>query len=222
MNHLELISTQALYKAAKEIYARTPEALTWHQKLVSVWRPFYAPFDALLKWIPEHSSLLDIGCGTGCFLFLALKSRRVRHAIGVDVSASSLALARKVNPFSEQQVEFHIGKAIEPGWLTSVQVVSVIDALHHIPALERTSFLAQLASDCQAGTRLIIKDLDPKPRWKAWANTATDYLSTRSRVSYCGLSEVAHFFEQRGWKTLESSRLDKHVWNHYAWVGEKC
>ncbi|MBI1784627.1 glycosyltransferase [Candidatus Sumerlaeota bacterium] len=49
--------------------------------------------------IPEHASVLDIGCGNGRIL----GSLKVRRGVGIDYSAAAIELARLANP----HLEFH-------------------------------------------------------------------------------------------------------------------
>ena len=106
--------------------------------------------------------------------------------------------------------------------LKEVDVVTCIDLLHHIPPEARHMFLQELLSNMKTGQQLIIKDLDPLPRWKAVANNITDYISTRSIVHYIGLSPLSAVLEANNFHVGVKKRLDKHVWNHYVVVAHKC
>ncbi len=55
---------------------------------------------------------LDDGCGSGRYSF-ALKSLGCAHVQGIDISPDSVALARKMSPFSPQEVEFTQGSVLK-------------------------------------------------------------------------------------------------------------
>ena len=50
--------------------------------------------------IPEESSVLDIGCGTGLLAF-ALREHKNCRVVGLDLSLRMLEFARKTNPFPD-------------------------------------------------------------------------------------------------------------------------
>jgi 2-polyprenyl-3-methyl-5-hydroxy-6-metoxy-1,4-benzoquinol methylase len=218
----EMPDPKALSQTLATIYARAESKtgpLAWKQRLTSVWRPLYAPFEVLLSWVPEGAEILDIGCGSGAFLFLANAVRHASPTYGIDVNAASIALANAAN--IDPALHFEARLEAEPARLASAGVVTLLDVLHHVPAAVRPRLLADIMTPIRPGARLIIKDLDPKPLWRALANRLTDYASTRSRVSYISQREVEDAFTRAGFRILYSARLHKHVWSHYAVVGEK-
>ena len=53
-----------------------------------------------LNLIPERSSVLDIGCGTGQ-LCVELKAKKDCRVVGIDLSLRMLDFARKFNPYDD-------------------------------------------------------------------------------------------------------------------------
>jgi hypothetical protein len=90
-----------------------------------------------------------------------------------------------------------------------------------VPAAEKLPLLQRIFDHARSGTVVILKDLDPRPRWRALANRVTDYLSTRSRVDYMARTEVEAFFYKNGLEILYSRRWPKQVWSHYLVVGRR-
>jgi len=193
--------------------------LTWHQKLTSVWRPHYAPFAELLEWIPDGATMLDIGCGSGAFLFLCDEFRSLNRGVGIDANPDSISLARGV--LSSRNLRFRVGSELPPDVFVDVTVVTMIDVLHHVPRAAKDQFLTTTLGTLQSGCRVVIKDLDPLPRWMANANRITDYLSTRSMVDYIGRSEIERRLTASGFDVISSQDLRKHVWSHYLVVGQR-
>jgi SAM-dependent methyltransferase len=60
---------------------------------------YYPIWKAVLDFIPERNSILDIGCGTGQFAQMVIENGR--KCIGVDFSDVALKQAKKFNPESE-------------------------------------------------------------------------------------------------------------------------
>lgn len=211
-------SARVLYSSAKRIYAQG-KRLTFQEKVTTVYRPLYAPFGAILEWIPSRSSLLDIGCGSGTFLLLAREVRDLSESYGFDTKIRSLEIAEAANTFPN--VQFTSDENSLDSLISRSQVITCIDLLHHVPAQERFGFLNRLLDHTQKGQTIIIKDLDPSTRWKGLANSITDFLSTRSRVSYLGMNELGSWLSSNSMKIRTAERLDKHIWSHYLIVSER-
>jgi 2-polyprenyl-3-methyl-5-hydroxy-6-metoxy-1,4-benzoquinol methylase len=172
-----------------------------------------------MKWIPRSARLLDIGCGTGSFLLLANCKISLQIGVGIDQSQKSIHLAQAAN--TSPSIRFLVAEQIPEAFLADCNLVSMIDVLHHVRQDRKPEMLKQVAKKTKPGTRIIIKDLDPFPRWKAFSNRITDYLSTQSKVDYVALNELARFFCDQGFRIIEKRRLDKHIWSHYLLVVDK-
>lgn len=214
----KVLTPRLLSQLAAEIYAHAGK-LSFHQKLVSVYRPHYGPFVEILNFIKPESFVLDIGCGTGCFLLLASQLRNLSDGIGIDQNSKSISLAQKVN--QNPKLQFLRINQIPENFYSKADIITFIDVFHHIPSQDKTLILETVCKNMRSGSRLIIKDLDPKPWWKALANRITDYVSTRSRVNYISQDNLTNLLQNNGYKIEESIRLDKHVWSHYLVVADK-
>jgi 2-polyprenyl-3-methyl-5-hydroxy-6-metoxy-1,4-benzoquinol methylase len=217
---METVTTSAseLSQIAKQIYGRAL-GLSFRQKILSIYRPQYAPFHEAIKWIPRSARLLDIGCGTGSFLLLADRKISLQCGVGIDQNQKSICLAQAAN--TSPSIQFIVAEQIPEEFLAHSNLISLIDVLHHIPQERKMGVLKQVVEKTKPGTRVIIKDLDPFPRWKAFANRITDYLSTQSKVDYVALNQLVRLFSAKGFKIIEQRRLDKHIWSHYLLVVDK-
>jgi magnesium-protoporphyrin O-methyltransferase len=89
--------------------------------------------DLLLSWLPQDlrgARLLDAGCGTGALAVAA--ARRGAEVVGVDVSASLVALARERAPadLAPGSVAFESGDMLDPR-LGRFDAVVAMDSLIH-------------------------------------------------------------------------------------------
>ena len=199
--------------------ARHGRRLSWHERLTSVFRPLYAPFGALLQWVPARARVLDVGCGSGAFLFLANEVKGLGASFGIDSNAKSIALAQAA--CNSSHLKFVVGVEVRPEILQNSSVVALIDVLHHVPENEKQPFLRRLLQGMSNRALVLVKDLDPEPAWKALANRITDYLSTRSAVSYLSKHQVEEILSEEGFDILSSARLDDMIWSHFLVVGQK-
>jgi len=78
-------------RISKQSYTNGPFLLRKMQH----WRPHICPFEVLVRFVPQGCSLLDVGCGSGLFIFLLLGLDRDIRAVGIDSSSQALAMARR-------------------------------------------------------------------------------------------------------------------------------
>ena len=74
------------------MYGRVFAALGVPRRTILKYRPFICPFEELLPYVPDGSSVFDIGCGCGLFLLaLAFADKRI-SGVGVDVASEAVRL----------------------------------------------------------------------------------------------------------------------------------
>jgi 2-polyprenyl-3-methyl-5-hydroxy-6-metoxy-1,4-benzoquinol methylase len=207
-----------LTEICRQIYAKGPP-LKLQQKLTTVYRPLYGAVDRVLACIPRGSRLLDIGCGTGTLLYLASALKQLEAGYGFDTKRESIEVARRV----EVEVPVHFTCAEEvPGEIVAgCNVIALVDLLHHVPAEQKGPLLDRVLRHAGPGALLIVKDVDSRPRWRAFANRITDFLSTRSFVHYISPTELRARLERGGFEIVHSDRWYNYVWCEYLVVGRK-
>lgn len=80
------------YLDAKAMSEKTSDPLM-RDLLLKYWDQ--NPFSMVMQWVPEHSEVLELGCGVGgLYRFI---SNRVKSYLGVDSSFQSILIARSLN-----------------------------------------------------------------------------------------------------------------------------
>jgi len=215
IDHIQLIDD------LKQIYAKLIPKMSLRQKFVTIYRPLYAPVKEILQFLDPHSSVLEVGCGTGPILQLINKHCKIRHGLGIDIDRRAIDLAKNVNSYENLQFEARNLYDIDKKALRSFNLFLCFDILHHIPKKEKMVFLNYLTDSMKKKDRLILKDLDEKPFYKSFANRITDFISSRSFVSYEHADTLVAFFEKKGLKVLAIIRPEKWIWSHYVIVVQK-
>jgi 2-polyprenyl-3-methyl-5-hydroxy-6-metoxy-1,4-benzoquinol methylase len=189
--------------------------------MISIYRPYYCPAGEVLQQVPRGCKVLEIGCGSGPMLFLLREFRQISHGRGVDSNAEAIAVAREAN--DDPALQFDVRDALELSReaFEEFDTILCFDLLHHIPPHDKATFLTRLIERMKPGSHLIVKDLDSRPRRKAFTNRVTDYLSTRSRVSYWRRSELIGFFHSHGLSVQHDADLADWAWSHYVVIAKK-
>jgi SAM-dependent methyltransferase len=159
-----------------------------------------SPMLRVLREVPPHASLLDIGAGHGAFAVLA----QPRRVVAVEPDA------RKVRRISS--IDFVIG--FDDVITGTFDAISIIDVLYKIPLDQWDALLLRCRSRLRAGGVLIIKEQDSTARFKNGWNAIQE-----RGASALGLTlgesftyESPTIFKQRlnhlGFADVQSKRVD--------------
>ncbi len=87
--------------------------------------------DLCAQWIPDNACVLDVGCGSGEFLS-ALQKRKPIRALGIDISAPAIELAR-ARGIDARVVDV----ARDPIVISErVDIVTLFEVIEHLPNSE--------------------------------------------------------------------------------------
>lgn len=210
-----------LTRHLEEIYRDVTPTLSFRDKFTTIYRPLYAPVFEIMAYIDSHSSVLDIGCGTGGILFLLQKECRLQHGCGTDINEKAIQIARRTNRAPNLEFETGTFDQLNRMTLKTYNTFLCFDVFHHIRQREQAHFLDSLVAAMKENDLLIVKDLDKDPWYKSVANTITDFISSRSFVSYESMPELVDYFRDNGLTVLTAKRLDSWIWSHFLIVVQK-
>ena len=110
--------------------------------------------DFVLSVVPnESASVLEIGCGTGCFT--RRLARRARRVTAIDVSPEMVAIARR--RAAAANIEYHVGDLFDmASGLGTFDCVVTLQTFHHLPAEAGAECLKRCVAP---GGLLILHDL---------------------------------------------------------------
>lgn len=153
-------------------------------------RPFICPFEDLLEAVPFDAEALDIGCGSGFWLYLVWLQKNPKHITGIDPSRTKIKSAR--HAFLTIPIPSSFLVQSDPYlWPTKeYDVVSMIDVLHHIPPAFQERFFRQAVSRVGDGGVLIYKDMCCRPLWKAIFNQMHDLIFARQWIYHVDIKKV--------------------------------
>lgn len=145
------------------------------------WR--LCPFEKIESQLPREGTIVDVGCGFGMFAnYLKVKSNN-RVVLGFDKSSRRIEAAKaSIRPGGN--IEFFNEEA-DLKKFSNLSGVVMTDFLHHVNYEYQERLLRDTFSALAEGGRLVILDLDTKPRWKYLMVKAIDrVLNPRQEICY--------------------------------------
>lgn len=170
-------TTESLRRETVRRYAAVHPAARWSLPLK--WR--LGRFDVIERLVPREGRVVDLGCGTGCFLtYLALASEK-RACVGVDISDRKLAVAREATR-GLWSVSFHLHNlfSYRP---EDAACVTILDTLHYFDPAAQAAALENCAKHLAPGGALILRNIDREPRWTFRWNYAHEWAMTRVQLT---------------------------------------
>ncbi len=206
----------------REWHRRELASLAWSmyrgttavRRLHMLLRPFNCPFERLMDFVPEESSILDVGCGAGAFLGLLAATGRRIHGVGFDKSAVAIHDAHAMADCIKARgcvANLRFDRIdVESAWPEGpFDVVSMIDVIHHVPVHARRAVFEMAHASLRPGGQMIYKDIADRPRWRAEANRLHDLLMSREWITYTPLRDIQIWAEQTQMKVQPSERINR-------------
>lgn len=164
------------------------------------------PFAAVEEEVPKTGSVLDLGCGHGLLSLYISATGPERRVQGVDVDAA------KVREATAAASAFHSVSFVEAsdgGWRPqpdeSWDAIVIVDMLYLLGSVAAFELLATAAAALCPGGRLVIKEIDFRPRWKYQLAVLQERMATRvarvtqgEMVDFLAPSGVARVLQDAG------------------------
>jgi len=189
-------------------------------------RPYICPFEELTKSIPEGSTILDIGCGSGLFLGWLAAHGRIGKGIGVEPNPAALVAAgamrrRLAELGSSVELDFRRVES-EQDWPDGqFDVVSSVDVMHHVSLDARRAFFERAVALVRPGGTLLYKDMAPRPRLFALWNQMHDLVMAREWIRLQPIKVVEGWAESSGLRLERSEALHRVFYSHELRVWTK-
>jgi cyclopropane fatty-acyl-phospholipid synthase-like methyltransferase len=158
---------------ALDLYRGLPAPVRLHTRI----RSWTCPMGRVLERVPGEGRLLEVGCGHGLFANAAALSHPGLEVLGVDPDPRKIRWAEKTVG-ARRNVRFRTQELAAVGE-RGFDVAAVLDVLYLVPRSAWPSFLAGLRERLRPGGRLLLKEVEPEPRWKFYRCVAQEALSVR-------------------------------------------
>jgi 2-polyprenyl-3-methyl-5-hydroxy-6-metoxy-1,4-benzoquinol methylase len=210
----------------------SPLPVIW--RLHQVGRSFLSPLIAVLNHVPRTSQpdrapvLVDLGCGHGIFLALAKHERPDLDLIGIDLSESKIASARKAFEAAGLDASRLAVKDIadfDPG---SADAITILDVLYLVPIDQWDGILDKCYAALKPSGALLVKEMNRNKKFKFQVLCLEEtlavkvlHLTTGNNFTFPPPGEIRARLEKAGF-TVEQIPLDRgyHV-PHMLWIARK-
>jgi 2-polyprenyl-3-methyl-5-hydroxy-6-metoxy-1,4-benzoquinol methylase len=219
LTQADAVTPAVLAHIARKIYIEGP----WATRQLQHWRPYVCPFDLVIEEVPEGSFVLDVGCGGGLLLGALASIGRIRGGVGFDFSADGIRVAEamlKALP-AGCNLRFQHLSALDRWPEGAFSVVTLIDVMHHVAVASQREVFRTAAQALKPGARLIYKDIAPRPRWRAHANTLHDLLLARQWVHYLPMTTILGWAREEGLVLVRSYTANRLWYGHHFAVFDR-
>ena len=185
-------------------------------KLKIIYRPYICPFHTLINDCKDSKKILDVGCGSGQFLFLLSKYTNAVKLGGIEISPALTKNAKELlcQGKTEFQIEIYDGINV-PDFVYEFDTITLINIFHHIKREKQQKFILRLYEKMKPGSKLIFKDINGShPLF--FLNIIHDLLMAGEMVKMVSVSEAKKMLTGVGFKILSVSKRLMLWYPHYT------
>ncbi len=179
--------------------------------------------DEIGRHLPPSGQVLDVGCGFGLFSLYYAQVVPDLTLRGLDIDPRRIALAQRAAArLGLSNVTYEWGDAATYRADDVYAGAYMLDIVHHIPEDAVRPLLEQLLKGLASGGRLIIKDVDTRPRYKRWFTWCLDRLmDPRTPVRYWSAEEMEALLVEVGFRVRRETMADYLPYPHVLYVCER-
>ncbi|HML58122.1 MAG TPA: methyltransferase domain-containing protein [Ferruginibacter sp.] len=186
------------------------------------YRSYICPFTSLLSYIRPGDHVGDIGCGSGQFLLLASHFARPASVYGIEISERLIQNANAL--FDRQSFKSYEFKTYDgdhlPERLGEMDILFLIDVLHHVPPKQQVRFIEQICAVMKPGARFILKDIDRSSPLVVF-NKMHDIIFAGEAGNEISMNKAANLLRTNGMHIIEEHKRTMYVYPHYTYVAQK-
>jgi len=212
------LTNRAIIRFLKGIYKKTG----FIDGLKIKYRSLICPFISLIQKVKPGERVGDVGCGSGQFLLLLKKFAQPGYVYGIEISKRLIDNANDLFgrlPGNDYLFSEYDGRNF-PAELGSMDIIFLIDVLHHVPAKSQESFVKELIQTMKPGARLILKDINRASPF-VYFNKLHDLLFAREIGHEISFAKAVGLLTKNGLSITEQEKRVMYVYPHYTIVAQK-
>jgi 2-polyprenyl-6-hydroxyphenyl methylase/3-demethylubiquinone-9 3-methyltransferase len=193
-----------------DLYRTLPASVRFHTRV----RAWTCPMAAVLERAPSAGRLLEVGCGHGLFANAAALAHPGLDVLGIDPDGHKIRWAQATIG-ARARVRFRC-EGLDAVAERAFDAVAVLDVLYLVPRSEWPGFLRGLRECLRHGGRLLLKDVEPRPRWKFYRCLAQETVSVRllgithgGAFAFADRAEMESLLREAGFDGLRTTGLGR-------------
>ncbi|RQO30700.1 hypothetical protein DBR32_08190 [Taibaiella sp. KBW10] len=186
------------------------------------YRSLICPFVELLAEVKPGEKVGDIGCGSGQFLLLVSRFTKAGKVFGIEIEPRLIANARNLfSTYPEEKYVFDTYDGMHfPQALSEMDVIFLIDVLHHVPKALQEAFIKNIAGLLKPGARLILKDINAASPL-VYANKLHDLVFAGEIGNELSMNNAKALLVQSGLNVVLEQKRTMYVYPHYTLIAVK-
>jgi 2-polyprenyl-3-methyl-5-hydroxy-6-metoxy-1,4-benzoquinol methylase len=185
------------------------------------YRSLICPFISLIKMVQPGQKVGDVGCGSGQFLLLVSEFAEPTFLYGIEISKKLIDNAKNLFSTRQQNSFFAEYNGTDfPTQVGEMDIVFLIDVLHHVPEKMQESFIKNLTTSMKPGATLILKDIN-SASWMVYFNKLHDIIFAGEIGNEMSISKAAALLETNGLSIIKQEKRNMYVYPHYSIVAKK-
>lgn len=186
------------------------------------YRSLICPFVSLIEMVKPGEKAGDVGCGSGQFLLLLSRFAKPSHLFGIEITQRLIDNANKLfSSLPAGSYDFSTYDGVHfPPQLAEMDIIFLIDVLHHVPKQNQVNFLKDLALVMKPGARLVLKDINAASPL-VLCNKMHDLIFAGEIGNEMSMSRARNLLQQSGLEIVEDNKRTMYVYPHYTIVAKK-
>ncbi|RYY51198.1 MAG: class I SAM-dependent methyltransferase [Chitinophagaceae bacterium] len=186
------------------------------------YRSLICPFISLIKMVQPGDNVGDVGCGSGQFMLLVSEFATPSYVYGIEISDRLVKNANELFatlPRGYYDFEQYDGVKF-PAKIAEMDIVFLVDVLHHVPATSQADFIKGLAATMKPGARLVLKDINAASPL-VYCNKMHDLIFAGEIGNELKMNDARQLLEANGLKIIQQEKRRMYVYPHYTLVAQK-
>lgn len=186
------------------------------------YRSLICPYISLIKKVRHGERVGDVGCGSGQLLLLLSEFANPSYFFGIEIKPRLIKNAKLLfQKFGHYRYKFELYDGEHfPDELEDMDVVFLVDVLHHVPKRKQKKFLSDLSKKIKPGGRLVMKDINGASPFVIF-NKIHDLIFSGEIGNEISITKALELLKENGFALIEQEKRLMYVYPHYTLVAKK-